>query len=148
MPEPASKSCRRGDGFACEGRAHPGAHPPLGRDLRIVVASGRIVGAVQRLAAPGEWRTNVAGRGRTTSPPLAARELALAAAATVDADLAGIDLLPTPTGGWVVIEVNGAVEFETTRSTATCYRAAEALADAAFGQQRESLSPWRRLTAS
>jgi [lysine-biosynthesis-protein LysW]--L-2-aminoadipate ligase len=118
--------------------------PPLGRDLRIVVASGQIVGAVQRLAAPGEWRTNVAlgGVRKPTSPPLAARELALAAAAAVDADLVGIDLLPTPDGGWVVIEVNGAVEFTDDYSLDrdVFAAAAEALVNVAFGDRREPLA--------
>jgi glutathione synthase/RimK-type ligase-like ATP-grasp enzyme len=45
------------------------------------------------------------------SPPAAARELALAAAAAAEGDLVGVDLLPTPGGGWVVLELNGAVEF-------------------------------------
>jgi [lysine-biosynthesis-protein LysW]---L-2-aminoadipate ligase len=118
--------------------------PPLGRDLRIVVASGQVVGAVQRLAAPGEWRTNVAlgGVRKPTSPPLAARELALAAAAAVNADLVGIDLLPTPDGGWVVIEVNGAVEFTDDYSLDrnVFVAAAEALIEAAFGSRREPLA--------
>ncbi len=118
--------------------------PPLGRDLRIVVASGQIVGAVQRIAAPGEWRTNVAlgGVRKPASPPPVARELALAAAAAVDADLVGIDLLPTPSGGWVVIEVNGAVEFTDDYSLDrdVFAAAAEALVDAAFGSRSESLA--------
>jgi RimK family alpha-L-glutamate ligase len=87
--------------------------PPVGHDLRIVVAGGSIVGAVERVAAPGEWRTNIAlgGKRRPADPPMLARELALAAAAAAGADLVGIDLLPTPDGGWVVLELNGAVEF-------------------------------------
>jgi tetrahydromethanopterin:alpha-L-glutamate ligase len=87
--------------------------PPVGHDLRIVVAGGSVVGAVERVAAPGEWRTNVAlgGKRRPADPPLLARELALAAAAAAGADLVGIDLLPTPDGRWVVLELNGAVEF-------------------------------------
>jgi RimK family alpha-L-glutamate ligase len=87
--------------------------PPPGRDLRILIAAGGVVGAIQRIAAPGEWRTNVAMGGvrRPVSPPPAARELALAAAAATEGDLVGVDLLPTPDGGWVVLELNGAVEF-------------------------------------
>ena len=46
-----------------------------------------------------------------TAPPQAAREIAVAAAAAVEGDLVGVDLMPTRDGGWVVIEVNGAVEF-------------------------------------
>jgi RimK family alpha-L-glutamate ligase len=87
--------------------------PPQGHDLRIVVAAGTVVGAIQRLAAPGEWRTNIAlgGVRRRVSPPQAACDLALAGAAAAEADLVGVDLLPAPDGSWTVIELNGAVEF-------------------------------------
>jgi RimK family alpha-L-glutamate ligase len=87
--------------------------PPLGHDLRIVVSGGRLAGAVERLAAPGEWRTNVAlgAARRGAQPPAEAAALALAAVAAVGADLAGVDLLPLPDGGWTVLEVNGAVDF-------------------------------------
>jgi RimK family alpha-L-glutamate ligase len=86
---------------------------PLGHDLRLVVAAGQVVGAVRRHAAEGEWRTNVAlgAQREATAPPQAAREIAVAAAAAVEGDLVGVDLMPTRDGGWVVIEVNGAVEF-------------------------------------
>jgi RimK family alpha-L-glutamate ligase len=87
--------------------------PPLGHDMRLVVAAGQVVGAVRRRAAEGEWRTNVAlgAERESTAPPQAAREIAVAAAAAVEGDLVGVDLMPTRDGGWVVIEVNGAVEF-------------------------------------
>ena len=39
--------------------------------------------------------------------------LAVAAARAVGAELVGVDLLPTPAGGWTVLELNGAVEFTT-----------------------------------
>jgi RimK family alpha-L-glutamate ligase len=87
--------------------------PPQGHDLRIVVAGGSVVGAVRRIAAAGEWRTNVAlgAKREPVSPPPEARALALDAARAIDADLVGVDLLPTPDGGYVVLELNGAVEF-------------------------------------
>jgi glutathione synthase/RimK-type ligase-like ATP-grasp enzyme len=102
------------------------------------------VGAVERIAAPGEWRTNVAlgGVRRPVSPPLAARELALAAAAAAEADLVGVDLLPTREGGWVVIELNGAVEFTDDYSLdrEVFAAAAEALVAAASESRREPLA--------
>jgi len=86
--------------------------PPVGWDLRVVVAGGRVVGAARRVAAPGEWRTNVSlgGRSERVAPPPLARTLALAAASAVRGDLVGVDLLPTHTG-YVISEINGAVDF-------------------------------------
>jgi RimK family alpha-L-glutamate ligase len=87
--------------------------PPLGWDLRIVVAGGRVVGAARRVAAPGEWRTNVAlgARSEPVTPPALAKTLALEAAAAIRGDLVGIDLLPLG-DSFVVSEVNGAVDFK------------------------------------
>jgi len=86
--------------------------PPIGWDLRLVVAGGCIVGAARRVAAPGEWRTNVSlgGRSEPVSPPPLARTLAIAAATAIRADLVGVDLLPTGSG-YVVAELNGAVDY-------------------------------------
>jgi len=87
---------------------------PQGYDIRIVVAAGRVVGAVNRIAAEGEWRTNVAlgaVRRSLSEPPPQAVALALDAARVTGAALAGVDLLPDGHGGWVVLELNGAVEF-------------------------------------
>jgi RimK family alpha-L-glutamate ligase len=86
--------------------------PPQGWDMRVVVAGGRVVGGAMRVAAPGEWRTNVSlgGRSEPATPPPLARSLALQAAAAIGGDLVGVDLLPTRTG-FVVAELNGAVDF-------------------------------------
>lgn len=88
--------------------------PPWGSDLRVLVAGARAVGAARRVAAPGEWRTNVS-LGGTLKPllelPRAAAETALDAAAAVGIDLACVDLLPTDHGP-VVLELNGAADFD------------------------------------
>jgi RimK family alpha-L-glutamate ligase len=86
--------------------------PPLGWDVRVLVAGGRVIGAARRIAAEGEWRTNVSLGGRSVphrAAPLA-RSLAILAGDAVHADLVGVDLLPT-TNGWVIAELNGAVDF-------------------------------------
>jgi len=86
---------------------------PAGHDLRIVVAGGVPVGAISRVAAKGEWRTNV-GLGGTrvrVEPSPAALALAVRAAAAAGTELVGVDLLPDGAGGWTVLELNGAVDF-------------------------------------
>ncbi|HEY6962268.1 MAG TPA: ATP-grasp domain-containing protein [Gaiellaceae bacterium] len=88
--------------------------PSAGRDLRVLLASGRVVGAIERVAAAGEWRTNVScgATARPAKVPEPARELAATAAAALDADLVGVDLLPLGADRWVVVELNGAVDFD------------------------------------
>jgi RimK family alpha-L-glutamate ligase len=80
-----------------------------GCDIRVFVVGGRVVGAIERRAPAGEWRTNVA-RGAVTRPfelPPAWEAFALRAAAAVGADYAGVDLLPARDGSLFVLEVNG-----------------------------------------
>ena len=106
------ETIRRRPWFRATGALVQELVPPQGYDLRLVVAGSRVIGAIRRVAAPGEWRTNVAlgARREPVVPPREARELAIAAAAAVGGDLVGVDLLPSD-DGFVVIEVNGAVEF-------------------------------------
>lgn len=87
--------------------------PPVGHDLRVLVACGEVVGAVKRVARAGEWRTNISlGASRVpVDPPPVVCELAVAAAAAIGGDLVGVDLLPLGPGRYIVLEVNGAVDF-------------------------------------
>jgi ribosomal protein S6--L-glutamate ligase len=87
--------------------------PLQGYDLRLVVAGGRVAGAAERVASPGEWRTNVSlgAELRTARLDSAACALGVAAAAALGADLVGVDLSPSE-AGWVVLELNGAVDFD------------------------------------
>lgn len=87
--------------------------PPTGSDLRLVVAGGRVVGSIRRVAASGEWRTNVAlgAERRPLAPSPCAIRLGIAAAEASGGTLVGVDLLETPDGGLTVLELNGAVDF-------------------------------------
>jgi RimK family alpha-L-glutamate ligase len=80
-----------------------------GRDVRAFVVGGRVVGAIERVAPAGEWRTNVArgGDARVLDLPPAWTTAALGAAAAVGADYAGVDLIQSREGELFVLEVNG-----------------------------------------
>jgi len=80
-----------------------------GRDVRVFVVGGAVLGAIERLAPEGEWRTNVSRRGlaRRFELPPEWSALAVRAASAVGADYAGVDLLPSRDGRVFVLEVNG-----------------------------------------
>jgi RimK family alpha-L-glutamate ligase len=80
-----------------------------GRDVRVFVVGGRVIGAIERRAHDGDWRTNVSRGGSAAAfeLPSAWATLALRAAAAIGADYAGVDLLPSRDGGVFVLEVNG-----------------------------------------
>jgi RimK family alpha-L-glutamate ligase len=79
-----------------------------GCDVRVFVVGGRVVGAIERTAAGGEWRTNVSrgGAARALALPPEWDRMAVRAAAAVGADYAGVDLLPSRDGAVFVLEVN------------------------------------------
>lgn len=110
----ALEVARRRPWFRRHGALAQAFVPHGGRDLRVVVAGGCVVGAAVRVAASGEWRTNLAlgGRLEPALPPVRARAVASAAARAIGADLVGVDLLPDGEGGYVVLELNGAVDFD------------------------------------
>ena len=84
------------------------------RDLRVYVVGERIVGAMYRYAAEGDWRTNVARGGSvedaTDELDAAVESLALSAARAVGLDYAGVDLIESE-DGWQVLEVNPTAGF-------------------------------------
>ena len=107
---------------------------PTGRrDMRVLVVGGEIAGAMER--ATDSWRANIArgARPRAFTPTEDERGLALAAAAAVEADIAGVDLLIGPDGDAVVLEVNGIPGWQALQSvceqdlTARVVSACEAL---------------------
>jgi RimK family alpha-L-glutamate ligase len=80
---------------------------PGRRDLRVLVVGGAVAGAMQRVT--DSWRANVARGARPRAVALSGpeRDVALAAAAALETDVAGVDLLVASDGGIVVVEVNG-----------------------------------------
>jgi RimK family alpha-L-glutamate ligase len=81
--------------------------PGGGRNLRVLVVGGEVAGAMERMT--DSWRANIArgAHARAVSLTEAERDLALAAAAALEVDVAGVDLLMSPDAGMVVLEVNG-----------------------------------------
>jgi RimK family alpha-L-glutamate ligase len=105
-------------------------HP--GRDVRAFVIGGRVFGAIAR-SADG-WRTNVSRGGQATAcdlPPAWA-DLAVRAAAAIEAEYAGVDLLPGSDGSVSVLEVNGIPGWEGLQR-ATGLDVAGAIVDLAVG---------------
>lgn len=78
-----------------------------GEDLRAFVVNGRVIASMRRKAAPGEFRANLHQGGEAFPVELSAEEekIAVAAAACVGLDVAGVDILRTERGP-LVLEVN------------------------------------------
>ena len=84
-----------------------------GKDVRVIVIGGKAVGAMERVAKAGEFRSNVelGGQGKSIDLPLAYKELAERAATVLDLDYCGVDLLEGADGA-IVCEVNSNAFFE------------------------------------
>ncbi len=78
------------------------------RDIRAFVVDGKVLGAIFRVAPPGQWISNLARGGRADPCPLTIEleDLAILACNAVGAVYCGVDLLET-SEGLKVIEVNG-----------------------------------------
>ena len=85
----------------------------VGRDLRVIVVGGKAIGAMERRAKDGEFRSNIELGGTGTGVPLDenARAVAERAATVLGLDYCGVDLLLTKRGA-VVCEVNSNAFFE------------------------------------
>jgi ribosomal protein S6--L-glutamate ligase len=84
-----------------------------GRDVRVLVVGGRVVGAMRRTARKGEFRSNLhrGGEGEAIELTEPYARAALAAARAVGLDVAGVDVLEGK-GGPRIIEVNSSPGFE------------------------------------
>jgi RimK family alpha-L-glutamate ligase len=90
------------------------------RDFRVMVAGGRPIAAMLRHGR--SWITNVRRGARCEAVPLTDRLVApsLAAAAAVEADYAGIDLIEDQHGALFVLEVNSMPAWKGLQSVASC----------------------------
>lgn len=82
------------------------AHP--GRDLGVTVLDGECLGAYWRVGPPGAWMTTVASGGRYARADLSptAADIAATAAKHFGLLFTGVDLMETPDGRLVVLEVS------------------------------------------
>ena len=78
-----------------------------GQDIRAIVVGNRVVAAMRRTAAPGEFRSNVhrggSARAETLDPEY--ERTAIEAARVLGLNIAGVDLMPSKDGP-MVLEVN------------------------------------------
>jgi tetrahydromethanopterin:alpha-L-glutamate ligase len=108
----------------------PRAGPPF-RDFRVFVCAGKAVAMMSRRGE--DWITNV-NRGAAPEQVSGTGEaelarLAVAAAAAVGADFAGVDIIPAPDGALLVLEVNSMPAWSGLQSV-VAVNIADAIADA------------------
>ena len=84
-----------------------------GVDIRVLVVGGEAVAAMKRSAPPGEFRANIhkGASGEAVALSDEYTRLAIEAAAALELEVAGVDLLQTNKGP-VVLEVNPSPGFE------------------------------------
>jgi ribosomal protein S6--L-glutamate ligase len=84
-----------------------------GADIRALVVGGKVVAAMRRQGAPGDFRSNLHRGGRAEPIKLSAKERATAvrAAKTMGLSVAGVDMLRSEEGP-LVLEVNSSPGLE------------------------------------
>ena len=93
--------------------------PHAGRDIRALVVGGRVVAAMTRRGET--WKSNIAQGARAEPMEVTAQisELSQRAADVLEADYAGVDLLPAEDGRLWVLEVNGIPGWQGLQQTTT-----------------------------
>ncbi len=78
-----------------------------GTDVRLLVVDGKVVGAIQRTAQPGEFRSNLhqGGNAQKVKTTTEERRTAIKAARILGLNVAGVDILRSNTGP-KILEVN------------------------------------------
>ena len=91
-----------------------------GSDIRAIVVGNRVVAAIKRTGAPGDFRSNLHRGGTAEKIRLTPEErsIAVRAARTVGLNVSGVDLLQSNHGP-VVMEVNSSPGSRTRRRTST-----------------------------
>ncbi|MCA8884652.1 MAG: 30S ribosomal protein S6--L-glutamate ligase [Rhodobacteraceae bacterium] len=89
-----------------------------GEDIRCLVLGGKVVAAMKRVAAEGDFRSNLhqGGRAATVRITKAERDAAIRAARAFKLNLAGVDLLRSESGP-KVLEVNSSPGLEGIETT-------------------------------
>ncbi|MCS5588280.1 MAG: 30S ribosomal protein S6--L-glutamate ligase [Porticoccaceae bacterium] len=84
-----------------------------GKDLRLFVINGRVKAAIQREAAPGEFRANIhqGGSASTIRPTPEERRLAVKAAKAMGLTVAGVDIIRSKSGP-LLLEINSSPGLE------------------------------------
>jgi ribosomal protein S6--L-glutamate ligase len=85
----------------------------MGADIRALVVGGDVVAAMKRTAPPGDFRSNLhrGGTAEAINLTVTERSMAIRAAATMELNVAGVDLLQSEDGP-VVLEVNSSPGLE------------------------------------
>jgi ribosomal protein S6--L-glutamate ligase len=84
-----------------------------GKDLRLFVIDGKVKAAIQREAAPGEFRANIhqGGSASVVRPTPEERKLAVKAAKAMGLTVAGVDIIRSKSGP-LLLEVNSSPGLE------------------------------------
>ncbi len=87
--------------------------PNPGEDVRMFVVGEQVIGAMVRKAGPLEWRSNIhlGGKGTFYKQTESESEMAVKAARAVGVEVAGVDMIMSKEGPYV-IEVNASPGFK------------------------------------